>query len=762
MRQYEFVYNNFEEMQSFIHSNNIDMSHNVLIQVFTGIVEIEFIEKVIGEILSVLPQAEIAGATTAGEMFEASVLTNTTIISFTIFEETKIKSVLLNSNNDEYELGTNIVEELVEEDTKVIILFSDGLLTDSRIIIETIQSANNNVIVCGGKAGDNGHFKETFVFSKTGITQSGVVAVSLAGKELHVTTDFSFGLSTIGKPMDVTKASNNKIHTIDNIKTVDIYKKYLGEQVAKELPMSGSEFPLVVTKDGIEMAKVAYDCNADGSLSFLSNIDTNDKVHFGYVNINMILDQSLAIADRLKKANVEVLFVYSCCIRSSLIQDKVDLEIKPLNNIAPTFGFFTYGEFFTINKSNRLLNATMTVLGISEGNHVFSNNKKPILIKKEGLSGGFFEEKNLGVVKAFTNLVNQSTKELQLANKVLEEQKYKTEQMNNITKFILKMNREMVSPGGIDSCLQSILDKIFAIIPNGKAGSILLLKNGRLYYSATKGYISDKIKDITYKFEDTYYYTGNCAEELFNPVVVKNLEKRLFDKSYAYNLWRDMIGETPWEMLTCAIGIEGQVQGFMNIFNTNQGKSFTEEDKSMVKYLCYDIAIAIKNFELLQNILHMSRYDSLTGLYNRSYFTQTLNNAKLSEKNFVVCMIDLNNLKAINDSYGHDAGDEILVKFADTFKMEMGKNDVLGRIGGDEFAGIFFHKNKNQVMEIINKVCMVFKNNLLYFNGNKEEISFAYGLSEFLNDSEDVSELLKIADRRMYDKKREMKKSKTL
>ena len=325
MKQYGFVYSNFYEMQSFIYSMNINKNDNILIQVFTGVVEIEFINNIIDEISSLLPQAEIIGATTAGEIYKGNAFSHTTIISFTIFEKVQIKTKLLNNNN-EYKLGINIVKELVEEDTKVVILFSDGLLTNGWDIIKGIQSVNSNVIVCGGQAGDNGYFKETFVFTKEGITKNGIAAASLTGKHLNVTTERSFGWSPIGKLMTITEASDNKIFTIDNVKAVDIYKKYLGDEVAKELPMSATEFPLIVTKNGIHIARVAFGCYDDGSLSFLGNVEVGDKVQFGYGNVSMIKEKSLEIANRLKDKNVEAIFVYSCSVRRAFMQDKINLE----------------------------------------------------------------------------------------------------------------------------------------------------------------------------------------------------------------------------------------------------------------------------------------------------------------------------------------------------------------------------------------------------------------------------------------------------
>lgn len=764
MKQYGFVYSNFIELESFISNKNINQFDNVFIQVFTSVVKVKFISNIIEEIMSLIPQAEIIGTTTAGEIYKGKALSNTTVISFTIFEKVKIKAKLLN-NNDKYKLGREIAKELIEEDTKVMILFSNGLLTDGWPILKGIESINNEVIVCGGQAGDNGYLKEAFVFAKEGIIKDGIVAASLTGKDLNITTELNFSWEPIGKIMTVTKAYNNRIFTIDNLKAVEVYRKYLGDEVTNELPMSATEFPLIIKKNDINIARVAFRCYDDGSLSFLGNVEIGDKVQFGYGNISMIKGKALKIANKLiENRNTEAIFVYACSVRKVFMRDNTSLETYDLNNISPTFGFFTYGEFFKVNHSNEVLNIAMTMLGLSEGKNTFCKNNIE-LIKNHNQSQSFFQGKDLGVINAFTNLLNQVTKELQESNEILEKQKCKIQKMNNVTKSIMEINNKMLTICEVDSVFQMILDKALDIIPKGKIGSILVIKDNKLHYKAAQGYTSDEIKKLKYEIKDMLYIykDGMCnSETLFNPVILKNLEKNLFKEKNIYELWSKLVVKPPYEMLTCGISIDERIVGFIDIFNESKQDSFDEEDKKLLKYLCYDIAIAFKNAELLENIIYMSRYDSLTGIYNRHYFgkllDETLNRAKMFKENFSICALDLNNFKEINDVYGHDAGDKVLMQFAKTFKGEISTNDVFGRVGGDEFSVIFINKNKEQIKTIIDKIYMDFEREILDFDESKRKISFAYGLSKFPDDSVDVYELLKIADKRMYEQKIKMKK----
>lgn len=756
MKQYGLLYKNFQEMQSFIDNARLKSEKNILIQIFTGIIQLEFIQQLINEITRLLPQAEIIGTTTAGEIFEGKSLDNQTILSFSTFQNVKIKTKLLQNGQNEFQLGQRMVRELVSKDTKVMIMFSDGLETKGTDIIKGIQSENPDVVVCGGKAGDNGYFRDTFVFTKDHITQRGCAAVSLSGKNLNITTEYSFCWSPIGKRMTITKASGNRIETIDNIKAVDIYKKYLGEEIA--LPLSATEFPLIFDRNGFNVGRVAFDCHDDGSMSFLGDVREGDQVRFGYGNINMIRTKATDIVNDLIDKKIEGIFVYSCSVRKSFLQSRVEMETIPLNQVALALGFFTYGEIFSVNQTNELLNVTMTILGMSEGTDK-SSPAKSFLIEPEKRNENLFEGKELGAIEAFTNLVNQVTKELQEANAMLEEQKSKIEQIKNITNAIMEINNEMVASGKIESLLQMVLNKAIDIIPNAQMGSILMLEESRLVYKATNGYCSG-VEDVTYALESTYHFQEHFERGFSEPMIVNNLEETLFKSKDDFEAWEKRFFKVPTELLSCTIHIDGKAKGLINLFNTSAENLFDEEDKPIIKHLASEITMAMKNAKLLENTIYMSRYDCMTGLHNRSYFRgiadQIYKDALFSGGSFIMAVIDLNNLKLINDTYGHDAGDIILKKFAKIFKSQIDEEDVIGRTGGDEFEALFKHKKMDEVIEMIEGILALFKNE--FVDGRaKEEISFAYGLAEFPNDSVNLTVLNKIADRRMYENKKKMK-----
>lgn len=143
--------------------------------------------------------------------------------------------------------------------------------------------------------------------------------------------------------------------------------------------------------------------------------------------------------------------------------------------------------------------------------------------------------------------------------------------------------------------------------------------------------------------------------------------------------------------------------------------------------------------------------DELTGLFNRRFAYETLAKnieiAKRNQENFVVCYIDIDNLKIINDTYGHAEGDILIKTVVESFKKVVRLSDYLFRIGGDEFL-LVLPKAK---IENSHKLVKRLRKELNHKKIQGIPIDFSYGFSEYHpNDNLTPEELVKIADFRMY------------
>lgn len=156
---------------------------------------------------------------------------------------------------------------------------------------------------------------------------------------------------------------------------------------------------------------------------------------------------------------------------------------------------------------------------------------------------------------------------------------------------------------------------------------------------------------------------------------------------------------------------------------------------------------------VIDNLVNMAYKDHLTKLYNRRYFEKVLSEelCRFDRYGYIfsLCMMDINNFKQINDTYGHLKGDEVLKYFADLLRNNLRTSDILCRWGGDEFAVILPHTTFNKIKPYIKKIISAFEtpiDNLL--------ISTSIGATSVrLDDSKDS--LLERVDEALYKAKKD-------
>ncbi|MGB0990051.1 MAG: FIST N-terminal domain-containing protein [Halarcobacter sp.] len=431
MKTSNFIIKN-NQLYDSINFNEFKTQENILIQVFCG-QNRKNLQEILNTLKKELPQSVCIASSTDGEIYENRVSTLNTVISISTFENTTFEATHFNEKTS-FENGTKIAKSLIKEDTKLLICFTDGEKTNGEEFLKGIEAVNNKVPICGGMAADNASFTQTFIAINNQIYTNGAVAVSLNSKNLDVKTAFNFNWSAIGISHRIDEVKDNRVYKISGLKSLDFYEKYLGEYVAKSLPATGIEFPLIVKRNGISLARAVIKKHDDGSLSFAGNLLKGDKVKLGFGNIELIMNnplKSLFKTDNIN--NTQSFFIYSCMARRRYMPNIIDLEIEPFSKIAPTSGFFTYGEFYHNKEknSNQFLNQTLTVVALSEKED--SVKTKTFPPKEENQIS-----EHARSLQALTHLIQQSTKDYNEQSKKLEEKTLYSEQLLNLQKQFLK------------------------------------------------------------------------------------------------------------------------------------------------------------------------------------------------------------------------------------------------------------------------------------------------------------------------------------
>jgi len=368
MKIYTYRFVSDEDFALFIAQKELNLASNIFVMCYSGIDDQAINQEILNCIKSLLPQASIMGSTTDGEIFETEVMVHSFVLSLTTFESTKLHIELFSAEQDSFQAGQMIANEGVKLGAKVAIIVADGIVTNGDFLMDGVNSIAPSLVVAGGLAGDNGRYEESFIFCDTHIKSKSIVVGYLISDTLEVYHTKSFNWAPMGPKFKVTRADKNCIYTVDDISVIDLYRKYLGSTLAQKLPQGGIEFPFVFYKEGHLIGRAPIRLNGDGSVVFAGNISEGEIIQFGFGDIDAILADAREIISDLAEFGPEKVMVFSCMTRKNFLGEDAHNDFEGLSSIAPTTGFFTYGEFFhdSDHKCNFLLNETMTVLGLKE------------------------------------------------------------------------------------------------------------------------------------------------------------------------------------------------------------------------------------------------------------------------------------------------------------------------------------------------------------------------------------------------------------
>ncbi len=162
-----------------------------------------------------------------------------------------------------------------------------------------------------------------------------------------------------------------------------------------------------------------------------------------------------------------------------------------------------------------------------------------------------------------------------------------------------------------------------------------------------------------------------------------------------------------------------------------------------------------KNFE--EQLRKLALTDSLTNIWNRRHFMQLagheLERAKRYGGALAIMMIDLDHFKAVNDTYGHEVGDQALKKVAEVVGAELRKVDIFARIGGDEFVIALPQTGLEQAVHVGERLRENFSGTPIASGGPSLHITVSIGITVTGQGSPELTTLLKQADTALYDAK---------
>ncbi|HEX7320993.1 MAG TPA: sensor domain-containing diguanylate cyclase [bacterium] len=188
-----------------------------------------------------------------------------------------------------------------------------------------------------------------------------------------------------------------------------------------------------------------------------------------------------------------------------------------------------------------------------------------------------------------------------------------------------------------------------------------------------------------------------------------------------------------------------------------RNSEFEERERSMLGVVASITGIALNNTLSFASLRDLASMDPLTKLYNIGHFrdrlAEELNRARRFQHDLSISILDLDNFKYYNDTYGHQSGDQLLMQLAQQMTKHFRDTDVVGRYGGDEFIIMFLETKKPEAAKTLS--ILLNELSLRDFARGQEErrITFSAGVSSYPEDGSNPGELIKCADKALYEAK---------
>lgn len=313
--------------------------------------------------------------------------------------------------------------------------------------------------------------------------------------------------------------------------------------------------------------------------------------------------------------------------------------------------------------------------------------------------------------------------------------------------FFVDIGKAIVQAKTIDETLYEIMNHIGEIFT--PLNWSILLKNsktGDLTFAMVVGKKANKLRGL--RLPKGEGIAGWIAET-GQPLIVEDVNE---DKRFSPRV-DDFTHFKTKSIIGVPLKSNDRVFGVIELINKLDGRPFTPFDLKILTTIADFAAIAIEKSYYARALKRLATIDSLTGAHNRGAFerqySKEMEMCKRYEMPLSLLMLDIDEFKKINDTFGHQAGDRVLKNLVDLVGECIRKVDAIYRYGGDEFVVLMPNTTREQAVEVRNRI----QERLEYQNTLKPEIP--YNVSIGLHSVEDCneSEILELLDMDLYREK---------
>lgn len=251
-------------------------------------------------------------------------------------------------------------------------------------------------------------------------------------------------------------------------------------------------------------------------------------------------------------------------------------------------------------------------------------------------------------------------------------------------------------------------------------------------------------------------------KDIFCKYVKENKSSLLIQDTSKNTYFNKESFKSATSIIVVPIEIEGKFWGTINGISTIKNENFNDSDLRFIYILSNICSIAMYNALLFSKLSELAITDTLTGLYTRNYFIERakdeIQHATINKSPLTISILDIDNFKNINDTYGHQSGDTVLRKLSDILIGRFRETDIVCRYGGEEFVILMPHTNKEEAIKILEDLRVKIAKEKIFLPVESYQpvhisITISIGIRE-LQAETNIDEIISKADLALYDAKK--------
>lgn len=318
--------------------------------------------------------------------------------------------------------------------------------------------------------------------------------------------------------------------------------------------------------------------------------------------------------------------------------------------------------------------------------------------------------------------------------------------------LLFQLGDEIIKLNNMDEIFNRILNTAIKIIPYADKGSLLVLgDDNKFHFKSLVGY-PEKLKGLSLDKEEQFLYKINGFKDtaIIKEPMIFDKKELLEEKAKIFNDYTGVIHCA----LSTPICFDDKVVAVLNVDSVCRKKYFKQSDINLMNHIKNQLLLCLKNSYIREELIYLTRFDDLTGIFNRRYFNQKLleqlEEIRHQHTNSYMVEIDLDDFKGINDCYGHAAGDSALILFSKVLKEVLADEHMYGRMSGDEFVIFFRDANIEEVYNMLRDI-----EKRLETNNDGVKVLFSYGITVInSSNAHRVNDIYAAADLEMYKSKK--------